>query len=425
MPSDASIANFREVAFFVVDWDLNRAELAQLGAEPGAGSSILEEQNEASIVKFLQELKKVRFAPVFIFTDESVDFVESKLKKHAELYDADDPSHILVIEKAKVIESGVFVVLTEWMKKAPSVYVLKSWEKAYEKAKNQLFLDFYMKSTLWPLVVWKNFKDDSGPPRALMGELIGRNLVSRMTPLDCDLDAFDDQLKGIEKDAHAYQTIVRKVLEGERFLLNSLLDSESMAPGDIFTTDGGYLINIRPDCDCIARGHDTLAGLELYLLKGTEKSPADLGYVPGNGDIHEQDNEATVFPVYDGKALCFKFKKLQMKKWREVKGNRIGRLLPPYLTRLQQRYSAYLQRPGLPRLPSEAFPSVPLYVEGITAVAPAAAIPSTPPPSADVELKPTETSLPEAPAVVIPANQEPSKIGIDEAAPVLPDKQSN
>lgn len=83
----------------------------------------------------------------------------------------------------------------------------------------------------------------------------------------------------------------------------------------------------------------------------------ELNYNPKYGLIPEQENEAVVFPVYDGKALCFKFRKLYTQKWQELKGKRVGRLLPPFLTRLQQRYSSYLQRPGLSRLPNAAFPS--------------------------------------------------------------------
>ncbi len=361
MPSDSSIPNFREVAFFVVDWKLNGAALQELGAEPGITSSVLEQQNEDSIVKFLHELRKVRFAPVFIFTNEPVDSVKEKLKGYTELYNADDPSHILVMDKKEVTNAGVFNVLTDWMKSAPSVYVLKSWEKFYEKAKNELFLDFYMKSTLWPLIIWKNFENDSVPPAALIGELIGRNLVSRMTPFECDLKPFSSQLEEIKKDKPAYESIVRKVLEGERFLHNSRLESDSLGPGDIFTTeDGAYLMNIRPDCDCIARGNNKLDSLDLYLLRGTEKAIVDLNFDREHGIILEQDNEAMVFPIYDGKVLCFKFKKLYTKRWRELKANRIGRLLPPYLTRLQQRYSSYLQRPGLSRLPEELFPEPPV-----------------------------------------------------------------
>lgn len=403
MPSDASVPNFREVAFFVVDWKLNGAALQELGAEPGITSSILEQQNEDSIVKFLHELKKVRFAPVFIFTNEPVDSVKGKLMEHAELYDADDPSHILVMDKKEVTDAGVFKVLTDWMKNAPSVYVLKSWEKFYEKAKNELFLDFYMKSTLWPLIIWKNFENDSVPPAALMGELIGRNLVSRMTPFECDLKPFNIQLEEIQKNKPAYEAIVLKVLEGERFLHNSRLESDSLEPGDIFTTDdGAYLINIRPDCDCIARGNNTLNSLDLYLLRGTKKAIAELKFDREHGVILEQDNEAMVFPIHDGKAVCFKFKKLYTKKWREVKANRVGRLLPPYLTRLQQRYSSYLQRPGLSRLPEELFPEPPSDDETVTPVA-AQGVEYALAPD---EVEPVTAPLAEVPAEAIPVAQE-------------------
>lgn len=235
--------------------------------------------------------------------------------------------------------------------------MLKSWERAYEKAKNQLFMDFYIKSTWWPLVLWKNFKDDGVPPAPLLGNLIGRNLVSRMAPFDCDLEPFLAMLDGVKKDANAYEGIVRNVFEGERFLAADRLDEKSFEPGDIFWIDDGYRINIRPDCDCVPRGNDTLDRLELYLLKGTERSFADLNYDDEYGFIPEQDNEAIIFPVYNGKALCFKFRRLYTNKGKELKGKRIGRLLPPFLTRLQERYSAYLQRPGLSRLPKVAFPA--------------------------------------------------------------------
>jgi len=358
IPSDASVANLQEVAFFIVDWNLYGAGLkGAAGGEAVAASAEIVRQNEESIVKFLKDLKHVRFAPVFIFTDEPVSGIEERLKLHKELYDETDPSHILVMDKGEVSKKGLFKVLSRWMaEKAPSVYVLKSWERAYAKAKNEMFLDFYVKGPLWPLILWKNFRDDSVPPAALVGDLIGRNLVSRMTPFSFDLEPFLGLLEEIKKDAKTYEDIVRKVLEGERFLAKERLDSGSVEPGDIFhLEDSSYRINIRPDCDCIPRGHDTLDALQLYLLKGEEKIPE---YSSEYNLIPEQDNEAVLFPVFNGKALRFTFRKLEMRKWRELKDRRVGRLLPPFLTRLQQRYAAYLQRPGLSRLPSEAFSSL-------------------------------------------------------------------
>lgn len=381
IPSEASVSNLREAAFFVLDWKLYGAALKGIAdAETVIAPAGMVEENEAIIVKFLRDLKKVRFAPVFIFTDGSVETIIERLKQHPDLYDVTDPSHILVRNKRDVAQAGVFNVLSTWMGKAPSVYVLKEWERAYEKAKNEMFLDFYVTGPLWPMILWKNFEDDSVPAAVQIGELIGRNLASRMTPFSCDLAPFSDLLEGMKKDSEAYENVVRKVLEGERFLAEIRLDKGSFEPGDIFLAEDGYRINIRPDCDCIPKGNDKLDKLDLYLLKGTERPLAQLSYNSVYGLISEQDNEAVVFPVYDGKALCFKFRKLYTKKWQELKGKRVGRLLPPFLTRLQQRYSSYLQRPGLSRLPNAAFPNLAQpSVEAEAATGAAAAVAKTVP----------------------------------------------
>lgn len=408
IPSEASVSNLREVAFFVLDWKLYGTTLKALGGGEGViPPAGMVEDNEKSIFTFLRALKKVRFAPVFIFTDESVEDIKEKLKEHSDLYDETDPSHILVMAKGELSKTGLFTVLTKWMGNAPSVYVLKTWERAYEQAKNQLFLDFYVKSTLWPLILWKNFKDDSMPPAALMGDLIGRNLTSRMTKFDCDLEPFLGLLDKVNKDSAEYKVTVLRVLEGERFLAADRLGDDSFEPGDIFETNEGCWINIRPDCDCIPKGNDKLDKLDLYLLKGAARTFADLKYDNEYGLIPEQDNEAIIFPAHDGKALCFKFRKLYTQKFRDIKSQRVGRLLPPFLTRLQQRYSAYLQRPGLSRLPSLAFPS-PVAAAAEPAIETVAAITTE-----TITVEPVLTE-PQAAAPVVEAAVAP------EVAPTLP-----
>jgi hypothetical protein len=365
IPPDAGMANLKEVAFFVLDWKLNGAALREAAeGESVIVPAVLEEENEQNIVKFLRELKRIRFAPVFIFTDEPVESIKDKLRNYGDVYDESDVSHILVMDKTEVFTKGVFNVLSEWMKLAPSVFVLKSWERAYEKAKNELFKEFYVTSSVWPMVVWENFKADKVPPATLLRDLITRNLVSRMAPFDCDLEPFQEVFNKVKENADIYKGAVQRVLEGERFLAAEHLDKLSFEPGDVFAVDDGYRINIRPDCDCIPRGGDKLDRLDLYLLKGTEQTFADMEYNAEFGLIPEHDNEAIVFPVYGSKAISFKFRRLYWEKWRDIKEKRVGRLLPPFLTRLQQRYAAYMQRPGLSRLPTVAFPAAPVAPTG-------------------------------------------------------------
>lgn len=361
LPESTSIENFREVAFFILDWNMYGQSL-KVGADeaPVAAPSGLKKQNAQKAIEFLKKLNEVCVAPVFVFTNEDVAEVEEQLRKHAELRNEGDPSHILVKSKAEVKEAGIFEVLSEWMKNAPSVYVLKKWERAYASAKNELFRDFYAKSVHWPLVMWNTYKEDNVPPSAELGNLIGRNLLSRMIPFDFDLGPFDGAFKALAADESKSRDAVIKVLEGERFLPKNRLHGDTLAPGDVFKKDGHFYVNIRPDCDCIARNGMMQAEVKAYLLKGSKITNAKVVALISSkyGTISERDTESLIFGMTGGFTVSFQFRELLVEDsggWIE---NRIGRLLPPYLTRLQQRYSAYLQRPGLSRIPKVALPDI-------------------------------------------------------------------
>jgi hypothetical protein len=361
LPGAGALANLASASFFVVDWNLYGQAVSTEGVAVVTLPEGLRKQHIGEMINFLKELKKVRFAPVFVFTNENVGQIEDELKKHPDLYDENDPSHILVKRKVEVLEKGIFTVLGEWLQGAPSAYVLKRWESEYEKAKNALFLDFYAKSVHWPLILKNTFVKDDVSPSMELGNLIGRNLLSRMAPFKFDLESFDEApLKSLEDDGESYKQTVIKVLEGERFVAKDQLDADSIAPGDVFKSGGDFFINIRPECDCIARQGINLDDIELYLLKGSRLTPAQVNkaYDDTYGVIQDNDNQAIVFAMRDGVTVSFRFKELVLKKWSDFKDKRIGRLLPPFLTRLLQRYSSYIQRPGLTRVPVAALSKV-------------------------------------------------------------------
>ena len=62
---------------------------------------------------------------------------------------------------------------------------------------------------------------------------------------------------------------------------------------------------------------------------------------------------------HERRSVQFDFRKFRVQKFSELKDQRIGRLLHPYLTRIQQRFGLYLQRQGLPRIPEAAIPPEP------------------------------------------------------------------
>jgi hypothetical protein len=119
------------------------------------------------------------------------------------------------------------------MKEAPSVYVLKKWERAYASAKNELFLDFYAKSVHWPLVLWNTYKEDHVPPSAELGSLIGRNLLSRMIPFDFDLGPFDGAFKVLETDESKSRRNQTDLLHLARHIFRKpLIPQEAMRAGE-------------------------------------------------------------------------------------------------------------------------------------------------------------------------------------------------
>lgn len=153
-----------------------------------------------------------------------------------------------------------------------------------------------------------------------------------------------------------YKKANRRLLGGERFIKNDGLHSLSISPGDFFKVGDSFYINIRPDCDCVAREPNSADSLNLYLLKASKMSQNQESdaYSPKFGNFQETDGNVIVFNMYDSKTFKINFKELEIKTWGELKDKRLGRLLPPYLTRLQQRYGLYQQRHGLPRTPKEA-----------------------------------------------------------------------
>jgi hypothetical protein len=107
----------------------------------------------------------------------------------------------------------------------------------------------------------------------------------------------------------------------------------------------------------VARGGTGADAIVLYLLRGSKLSVTQQSKTENRqyGRLDERDVEAILFPIHEGKSVSFQFAEIVARPWSEMKSLRIGRVLPPYLTRLQERFSAYFQRPGLNRYPDMAF----------------------------------------------------------------------
>lgn len=75
------------------------------------------------------------------------------------------------------------------------------------------------------------------------------------------------------------------------------------------------------------------------------------------GEIIEKKTNAMVSCIADQYLLEFGFSSFKTlpKSELESESKRIGRLIPPYITRIQKSFSSYMIREGVPAIPEELF----------------------------------------------------------------------
>lgn len=349
------VGHFQNLSFLLLDWRLIKDRMESSDLEAGVTlPSAMQEYDASENIKFIKEVNSRCFCPIFLFTNEDTKEIKEKLLQE-ELIHEGKPSSLLVQSKNNLQDEGsLFAQLSDWLKQTPSIYALKEWEREYQNCKTRLFSDFHSISPSWPAIMWSNFEQDGANKSLELGELISRNLHSRMTPFE-----FNDEI--LKKGFEAPKEELRKVLEGERFLKSASLHKDDIGTGDIFKeeyTDQGqtkyrYFLNIRAQCDLLRTKKP--GNTELYCLQGRvlDESQLTENDIIG-GQFLEKINNSIVPFLDDGKIIEFLFRDIKPKKWKDLEDKRIGRLLPPFITRIQQRYSLYMQRQGLPRIPKKA-----------------------------------------------------------------------
>lgn len=335
LPDEGLWRGLMESASFVLlDWQLWPSTASELKAEM------------APIRDRFLRCAQDHFVPVLIFSNESEERVRAELPEGVL-----GRAPVFIQSKVDVLreDSLDFRALTRWVESEASVYVLKTWERELQEAKKDLFSSLYSRKADWPKVFWKSFERDEVEPGAALMGLINDNLRGRIRigVLDpamlssCTEEPSTDELQALIGEASC----------------QSRLCADEVRCGDLFQlSERKYLLNLTPDCDCIPRGGQTLERVRLRCIEGATVDDSELAGVYRDGHFEERVWEYLAFCVCNGMSVRFSFRKLQLKRFGEVRASRIGRLMHPYLTRVQQRFAQYSQRQGLPRIPEAAVP---------------------------------------------------------------------
>lgn len=329
-------------SFVLLDWKL---------WEDSVGATEVQRHID-QIVEFLR-LAMERLVPVFIFTNENPDDVIYQLPD--DICDEADEgiSFPLVKRKQDLWQDGSFdtASLDAWIHENASIYALKVWNREMDSARNELFSVMYQRSVDWPRVFWNNYESDNADPSASLTSLIGDSLAGRVRT-----DAFkDDHLGGNPTDVPEDE--LRMLIGEMSFRQRDRLSKNEVRNGDVFEVQGKneYWLNLRPDCDCIPRDGSCVDEVDIYCVRGKRLSPSELRKRFKNGHFEETVSQSVVFGILEGgRSILFNFANFRVLKYGDVKKSRIGRLLHPYITRVQQRYGLFIQRVALPRIPDLA-----------------------------------------------------------------------
>ncbi len=334
IPDIDILPHCRSINFILIDWSL-------LDLPTGVSSAELEKESHERILNFLKELQVKSFAPVFLFSNEDISTIKGQVMRVA------GKLPILFKSKSELIDSNDKVLfweaLEEWFNERSSVYVQKTWNVSFEKARINFMISLNRTNQHWPKVICKSAELDSVSPSVEINNLIVQNLLSRMEPIDFDMAQ-------IEKDTNIVkpQDLV-PILEFQRFCPSDYI-SDHHSTGDFYEKDNKYWINIRPACDCVPREK---FDENLYLLECLPHNKKQQ-YNTDFGNHSEKDNEVIIGPILNNRYFSVKLKRFIIGKLSEYESHRKGRLQHPFITRIIQKYGLYIQRQGLPRIPMEA-----------------------------------------------------------------------
>ena len=343
MPSEETWPGLLQSASFILlDWRL----------WPG-GASQLEQVGIEKNLRFLNEAKDC-FVPVFIFTNESAEDVTNRLPAAVYPQESPEKSFVFVRNKASLLSDGSldFRDIEQWIRRNASVYALKTWDRVFRAARKELFGSMYARSPDWPRVFWQAYEDDGVDPSSSLTQLINDNVRGRMRTSAFEAEVLAGPAAEVPRED------LQTLIGATSFRPGQALPEDEIGCGDVFRqSKGKFLLNLRPDCDCIPRDGQKTGDVELYCIEGKKIRDAELRRQYQEGHFSERIWESVAFSLYEESSIRFDFRKFGVQKFSDLRDHRVGRLLHPYLTRIQQRFGLYLQRQGLPRIPEEAIPA--------------------------------------------------------------------
>lgn len=355
IPDNSLWASFSNLSFVIVDWNFNQKVIdgVELGPE-----LIREQQQE--VVKFIEFLINQYFMPIFVYSQEHIIPIRSTLAYNPNIKKALEKKQIVIKSKRNLSTRTVEEMICEWCKDNPAVYTLKVLDTSLQKARQNLLSTLNAYDKEWPLIVYQTLKkDESVEINEEFSEFLLNTLIGRIPSILYDKSILEEKLK--KKN----QTELIELYSKAKVVSYDQGQPLGVHTGDIYeytdnsTHDKYYIINITASCD--------LRKKKMLMLRGKPITIGDKDFDPKYGLI-ERKTSALVpsflghecvefrYDSYFTKNLAAGNTELEVgEKQDKKKYIRIGKLVHPYITLMQEGYSHFICRHGMTRHPDEVF----------------------------------------------------------------------
>lgn len=404
IPDVAVINSLGNISFIILDWNLFHEKDSKMNADEEIENiylpDSLRDAQRYLILDFLKALLKTVFVPVFLITGQDFETVKSTLIDDG-VYSEDKPNRIMLKTKSEIVDYHSLIEgVQQWLESEPSACALKFWESEAVLAKNQMFLDLFSASPNWVSILLRVLRDDNKNREAAVNqeflEILNNNFVNRFLPTANYCTIKSDEV-GEDPDD------IRRVLQGERYIpYNKGMPTDACYVGDLYYVESDrkfpYRLNIRAQCD-LSRDDNP----RLYLLSGREYDQNQIimnnkiaisdkdnrnvitinnkeydlydlvqdkskqkafnkemnsykdTLLFSNNDIIEKKVHSIIPCVADKAFVEFHFRKFEVmcKNCLDSRAVKIGRILPPYITKIQNSFASFMVRTGLMPIPEE------------------------------------------------------------------------
>lgn len=333
------ITAFSNISFIILDWKLENSTLAL----PHTTGSELAKFYRQRVIDFIKSIADNYYVPILIFSSENVELIRNELMNNQNLEYALKSGRISVYNKSDLLSKNVIKQLNKWLKLNQSAHLFKHLESLINKAEHKFFNEFDLCNPKWPNFVYNMIAKDS--PADINGEFQEFLLTSFSSRIQVE----EFKTKYLKKCSLKRDEIL-KIYSSIKYVAYDSNLPDGAYCGDIyFGTDNDskeetYYINITAPCD--------IRKNQFLLLKGTACATKKF-------DKIDKISEHTVFQINNQDSIIFSFNKFSRHKAKSINEisinnasfRRIGRLLHPYVTNLQDRFSRFLIRRGQPLNP--------------------------------------------------------------------------